>query len=86
MELIPKEALSRKTGGSYLIPRSKLEDMKAYELEDFAAIAEVLARENPDFYFMTTEDFVTRGVRVSWWVRDEHGTEESGDPKVLPWK
>lgn len=87
MEIVPKEALTKRQGGSYFLSDKQLVEASDATLKDFSALMDELVKAHPHLYFGSTRHIQNNGYVISWWVRDnEHGTEESGDPKVLPWR
>jgi hypothetical protein len=85
MELIPKEALAKTRGGSYFVLDKQLKEISNESLKELSDLMEDISKEHPNLYFDIVRHVKNNGYVISWWVRDEHGTEESGDPKVLPW-
>lgn len=86
MELVPKEALAKTRGGSYFVSDKQLTEISYESLKEFSDLMEEVAKTNPHLYFGSVRHVQNNGYVISWWVRDESGAEESGDPKVLPWR
>lgn len=85
LDIIPKEAFNDSKGGRYFIPRSKIEELDIRDLKAFEAYADELSRLYPEYTFTLSYNHLNSGFVIGWW-RIEHRTEESSDPKVLPWR